>query len=208
MLGRARKVSASREGRLAHIGEGGDRARAIRNHPSISRRKWKIGPIANYISSVCRWCDPRAHSYISLYFKTNRQKYYELLDRVRTHGDWENWLEFFLTGVKETAQQAADTSREILTLIETDRRKIEELGRPAASILRVHQHLQRKPIITIPATAEQLSLSAPTVAKALQHMVKLGMVRETTGKQRHRLFTYHRYLGILNRGTELPKASH
>jgi hypothetical protein len=60
----------------------------------------------------------------------------------------------------------------------------------------------------IPATAEQLSLSAPTVAKALQHMVKLGMVRETTGKQRHRLFTYHRYLEILNRGTELPKTSH
>src|SRR6202030_4138776 len=54
--------------------------------------------------------------YISLYFKTNRQKYYELLDRVRSHGDWETWLEFFLSGVKETAQQAADTSREILTL--------------------------------------------------------------------------------------------
>jgi Fic family protein len=70
-----------------------------------------------------------------------------------------------------------------------------------------HQHLQRKPIITIPATAEQLSLSAPTVAKALQHMVKLGMVRETTGKQRHRLFTYRRYLDILNQGTELPRPS-
>ena len=73
--------------------------------------------------------------------------------------------------------------------------------------LRVHQYLQRKPIITIPATAEQLSLSAPTVAKALQHMVKLGMVRETTGKQRHRLFTYRRYLDILNQGTEVPRPS-
>ena len=145
--------------------------------------------------------------YLSLYFKTNRQKYYELLDRVRSHGDWETWLEFFLTGVKETAQQAADTSKEILTLIEEDRRKIEELGRPAASVLRVHQHLQRRPIITIPATAEQLSLSAPTVAKALQHMVRLGMVRETTGKQRHRLFTYRRYLDILNQGTEVPRPS-
>ena len=62
--------------------------------------------------------------------------------------------------------------------------------------------------LTILTTAEQLSLSAPTVAKALQHMVKLGMVRETTGKQRHRLFTYHRYLEILNRGIELPKVNH
>lgn len=145
--------------------------------------------------------------YLSLYFKTNRARYYELLDRVRAHGDWETWIEFFLTGVKETAQQAADTSREILALIEGDRHKIEALGRPASSVLRVHQHLQRKPIVTIPATAEQLSLSAPTVTKALQHMVRLGLVRETTGKQRHRLFTYHRYLDILNRGTELRKPS-
>jgi DNA-binding MarR family transcriptional regulator len=66
-------------------------------------------------------------------------------------------------------------------------------------------YLQRKPILTIPATAEQLSLSAPTVAKIFQHMVKLGMVRETTGKQRHRLFAYHHYLDILNQETELPK---
>lgn len=145
--------------------------------------------------------------YLSLYFKTNRARYYELLDRVRAHGDWETWIEFFVTGVRETAEQAANTSREILALIEGDRHKIEALGRPASSALRVHQHLQRKPIITIPATAEQLSLSAPTVTKALQHMVKLGLVRETTGKQRHRLFTYHRYLDILNRGTEQRRPS-
>lgn len=92
--------------------------------------------------------------YLSLYLKTKRRAYYELLDRVRTYGDWESRLAFFLTGVKETAQQAADTSQEILTLIEKDRRKIEELGRPAASALRVHEHLQRRPIITIPATAK------------------------------------------------------
>lgn len=144
--------------------------------------------------------------YLSLYFKTNRQRYYELLDRVRTHGDWEMWLEFFLTGVKEIAEQAADTSRKILALIESDRRQIEGLGRPASSALLVHQHLQRKPIITVPATAEQLSLSAPTVAKALEHMVELGMVRETTGRQRHRLFTYARYLEILNQGTGVSRA--
>jgi hypothetical protein len=69
------------------------------------------------------------------------------------------------------------------------------------------QHFQRKLTITIPATEQQLSLFAPTVAKALQQTAKLGMVRETTGKQRHRLFTYHLYLDILNEGTELSKAS-
>jgi Fic family protein len=140
--------------------------------------------------------------YLSLYFKTHRQQYYELLDRVRTAGDWEAWLEFFLNGVKETSMQAAQSAHQILTLFEEDRHKIERLGRPAASVLRIHQHMQRKPILSIPATAEQLSLSAPTVAKAIQHMHKLGIVRETTGKQRHRLFVYQRYLAILNQGTE------
>ena len=126
--------------------------------------------------------------YLSLYFKTHRQRYYELLDRVRATGNWETWLEFFLAGVKDTSAQASQSAHQILTLFEEDRRKIERLGRPAASILRVYQHMQRKPILSIPATAEQLSVSAPTIAKAIQHMHKLGIVRETTGKQRHRLF--------------------
>ncbi|MEO7145241.1 MAG: Fic family protein, partial [Bryobacteraceae bacterium] len=137
-----------------------------------------------------------------LYFKTHRQKYYQLLDHVRTTGDWETWLEFFLNGVKETATQAAESARQILTLFEQDRRKIEGLGRPAASVLRVHQYMQRKPILSIPATAAQLSISAPTIAKAIHHMHELGMIRETTGKQRDRRFIYDRYLAILNQGTE------
>ena len=140
--------------------------------------------------------------YLSLYFKSNRQRYYDLLQRVREAGDWETWLEFFLIGVKETSDQAAATARQILALFDSDRRKIEELGRPAASVLHVHHFMQRSPIISIPATAEKLSLSAPTVTKSLEHMIKLGMVRETTGKQRRRLFVYDPYLAILNEGTE------
>ena len=140
--------------------------------------------------------------YLSLYFKTHRRQYYELLDRVRTGGDWETWLEFFLNGIRETSMQAAQSAQQIIALFEEDRRKIERLGRSAASALRVHQHMQRKPILSIPATAKQLSLSAPTVAKTLQHLRDLGIVRETTGRQRHRLFVYQRYVAILNQGTE------
>lgn len=140
--------------------------------------------------------------YLSLYFKMNRQRYYDLLQRVREAGDWETWLEFFLTGIKETSGQAAETVRRILTLFESDRRKIEGLGRPAVSVLRVHHCMQRNPIISIPATAEKLSLSAPTVTKSIKHLMKLGMVREITGKERRRLFVYDPYLAILNQGTE------
>jgi Fic family protein len=140
--------------------------------------------------------------YLSLYFKSNRQRYYDLLQAVRETGDWETWLEFFLTGVRETADQAAETARRILALFEADRRKIEGLGRPAASALRVHQFMQTRPIISIPAAAQKLSLSAPTVTKSIDHMIRLGLLREITGKQRHRLFVYDPYLAILNEGTE------
>ena len=140
--------------------------------------------------------------YLSLYFKAHRTAYYDLLDRVRVKGDWEVWLEFFLTGVKETADQAASAARRIVALFEDDQRRIEALGRPAASVLRVFQHMQRNPIVSIPATAQKIGISAPTVAKSLEHMRHLSILREITGRERHRLFVYEPYLAILNEGTE------
>jgi Fic family protein len=140
--------------------------------------------------------------YLSLYFKEHRSAYYDLLDRVRAKGEWETWLEFFLAGVRDTAEQAAAAARRILVVFDDDHRKIEALGRPAASVLRVFEHLQRNPIVSIPATAQSIDISAPTVAKSLDHMRRLGMLREITGRQRHRLFVYDAYLAILNEGTE------
>ena len=140
--------------------------------------------------------------YLSLYFKTHRQHYYDLLQRVREHGDWEAWAEFFLDGITETSLQAAEAAREILSLFEADRQRIGTLGRPAASALRVHQLLQQKPIIGIPAAAQKLAISPPTIAKSIQHLEDLGIVREITGKQRSRMFVYGGYLSILSRGTE------
>jgi Fic family protein len=140
--------------------------------------------------------------YLSLYFKQHRPAYYDLLDRVRAKGEWETWLDFFLTGVRDTAEQAATAARRILAVFEDHHRKIEGLGRPAASVLRVFEHMQRNPIVSIPAAAESIGISAPTVAKSLEHMQQLGMLREITGRQRHRLFVYDAYLAILSEGTE------
>jgi len=140
--------------------------------------------------------------YLSLYFKTHRSAYYDLLDRVRVKGDWEAWLDFFLTGVRETADQAGAAARRIVALFDAHRRQIETLGRPAASVLRVFEHTQRNPIVSIPATARKIGISAPTVAKSLEHMRRLGILREITGRQRRRLFAYDAYLAILNEGTE------
>ena len=139
---------------------------------------------------------------MSLFFKVNRQVYYDLLTRVRTTGDWEAWLEFFLTGVKETSDQAVQAARRIIALLDADRKKIEGLGRPAASVLRVHQYAQTHPILSIAPTAEQIGSTFPTVASAIEYMQQLGILREITGRQRHRLFAYRGYLDILNEGTE------
>ncbi|MGO4884846.1 MAG: winged helix-turn-helix transcriptional regulator [Bryobacteraceae bacterium] len=135
-----------------------------------------------------------------MYFKIHRQRCYELLDRVRTGGDWEAWLEFFLEGVKETAEQAAATVRQILSLFEADERRIEGLGRAAASALRVPEFARTNPILPIPALAQKLGISAPTVAKSIAHLRRMGILREITGKPRGRIFAYREYLEILNRG--------
>ena len=140
--------------------------------------------------------------YLSLFFKANRQVYYDLLMQVRATGNWEAWLNFFLRGVKETSDQAVSAARRIITLLEADRRRIESVGRPAASMLRVHQYAQTHPILSIAAAAEQIGITFPTVASSIDHMQQLGIMRETTGRQRHRLFTYQKYLDILNEGTE------
>lgn len=140
--------------------------------------------------------------YLSLFFKTHRNLYYDLLQRVRQEGDWEAWLLFFLDGVAETSTQAANAAREILALFEADQHKVEALGRPAASALCVLQLFQKRPILSVPSAARHLGLSIPTIRKSIAHLEGLAILRETTGRQRGRTFAYDAYLTILSRGTE------
>jgi len=140
--------------------------------------------------------------YLSLYFKTNRDRYYDLLQRVRTHGAWEEWLAFFLEGTEITARSAAEAAKQILTLFAKDRDRIQTIGRAASSALRVHEYMQKKPLVGIGAVADELKLSIPTVTVALDHLVRLGIAEEVTGKRRARVFGYSRYLKILSEGTE------
>ena len=140
--------------------------------------------------------------YLSLFLKARRQNYYDLLMRVRETGDWEAWLEFFLTGVKETSEQAVVTARRILALYEEDRKRIEELGRPAGSALRVFEHAQERPIFAIAEAAKRTGLTFPTVSAAVQRLRKIEILRQLPGRQRRRLFVYNRYLAILEEGTE------
>lgn len=140
--------------------------------------------------------------YLSLFFKTHRQRYYDLLQRVRTEGVWEEWLAFFLEGTETTAHQAASAAVQILRLFEADRKKIRTTGRKAASSLAVHEYLQANPLTKIGPAAKHLKLSFPTVTSALETLTKLKIANESTGKRRDRLFAYPRYLHILAKGTE------
>ena len=142
--------------------------------------------------------------YLSLFFKTHRPAYYELLNRVRTDGDWEAWLDFFAEAVAVTAGQAVDTVQRLDALARQDRQRIQGLRRAAGSALRVHHELLRRPVSTSRAVEKQTGLSHVTVNKTLDHLSRLGLVRELTGHKRNRVFSYPAYLAILNEGTELP----
>lgn len=144
--------------------------------------------------------------YLSLYFKTHRRYYYELLNNVRMTGDWEAWLDFFAEAVIVTSAQAVEAARQLLDLSNEDRLKISGLGRAAASTLQVHRALMEHPIATAGMLAEKTGITPATVNKALGHLERIGIVRELTAQKRNRLFSYSGYLEILNRGTEPPLA--
>jgi Fic family protein len=140
--------------------------------------------------------------YLSLYFKQRREQYYDHLQRVREEGAWEQWLAFFLTGVLETADSGVASATAMFELFAADHQRIEGIGRAAGSVLRVHQHLQKKPITSVLGAASAMGLTTPTVRTALDQLVKLQIVREITGKRRDRLYVYDSYLQLLQAGAE------
>ncbi len=140
--------------------------------------------------------------YLSIYFKQQREAYYDLLQRVRTEGDWESWLLFFLSGVYETANQAVQTSWKILELFQNDQRRIETVGRSLATTLRVYKLLQSMPLISISRASQETTISVPTVTAALARLEELGIVREITSRRRDKLYSYEKYIHLLNEGTE------
>lgn len=142
--------------------------------------------------------------YLSLYFKTHRQHYYELLNTVRLTGDWEAWLDFFAEAVIVTAAQAVDTAQQLLRVADQDREEIERLGRVAPSALAVHKVLLQQPIATAGFLAGHTGITPATVNKSLAHLAALGIVRELTQQKRNRIFSYARYINIMNQGLDSP----
>jgi len=140
--------------------------------------------------------------YLSLFLKTHRADYYRLLQEVREHGRWEAWLDFFLAGVAETANQAFDAATRIVDLFKEDRERITAESDRAGSSLRIHELFQQHPFLTANQLVEHTGLSAPTVNAALADLERFGILEEITGRKRGRVFSYRAYLTILSEGTD------
>lgn len=140
--------------------------------------------------------------YLSLYFKQRRAEYYRLLDQVRLEGDWEAWLDFFLEGVEQTANNAVETAKRLLALFQEDEQQIQHAGRRASTTLQVFRVLCERPLTSLKQVCERTGLSFPAAAKAMHALVHLDIAHEVTGRRRNRVFAYEKYLNILSEGTE------
>ena len=138
--------------------------------------------------------------YLSLYLKAHKAKYYRLLDKVRSVGDWEAWVDFFLEGVTETADSAALTARKLAGCYQDDLAKVQKLGRSGGKAAGAIGCFRKRPILDIKGVAAGLDTNFPTATRAIQVLVDNGILRETTGKARNRVFVYKCYIEILNEG--------
>ena len=140
--------------------------------------------------------------YLSLYFKQHRTVYYQRLDAVRAHGEWEGWVDFFLEGVEVTAQGAVHTAQRLVALFQQDMDRTKAAGRRAANALRLLAAMRERPLSNLRQLCQHARMSFPTASKAMQALVDLNIARELTGQRRNRLFVYDAYLAILNEGGE------
>jgi Fic family protein len=141
--------------------------------------------------------------YLSLFFKRRREDYYRVLNRVRTEGDWEGWIAFFLEGVATIAEEAVQGARELFALVSRDRARVLAAGKASVVASRLFEELPRHPVVTITGVVKLLESTKPTAAKAIALLEEVGVLAEMTGRRRDRTFSYTKYLDHLRVGTEL-----
>jgi len=135
--------------------------------------------------------------YLSYWFRQHQQAYYDLLQAIRDHGDWEGWIRFFLEGVATVANEATEVSRRIVDLREAHRdRIIRELGRAAGGGLTVLEHLFRGPIVQVKDVRELLGVTHTSANSLIAAFQRAGILVEITGRRRNRRFAYEPYIQL------------
>jgi Fic family protein len=140
--------------------------------------------------------------YLSLYFKRHRAEYYRLLNAVRTNGDFESWLKYFLEGIAVIADETVLATQNLFGLINVDRTRVLAGRSTSIAGIRLFELLLAHPIITIAGVVKLLKTTKPTATKAILGLVDAGILTETTGRRRDRSFSYEAYLEILRAGTD------
>ena len=135
--------------------------------------------------------------YLSVAFKRRQNDYYDRLTAVRTEGDWEGWTSFFLECVTSAADDGVAVARAVHALISHDRGRLVTHPRATVAAIQLLDHLPSTPVVTVPRASGLLGITAPPTRKAIELLESLGVLRETTGKQRDRAYAYHAYLDLL-----------
>jgi Fic family protein len=140
--------------------------------------------------------------YLSSYIERHRREYYDLLQRIRTDGDWHHWIRYFLTAVRDTARSAIDQSQTILTVRAKYRAKLDKRHR-ALSLL---DSLFVNPFTTVARAAKELGVTTPTAQKTIDQLVKMKMLKEATGREWGRYWLAQPILKVINESTLHSKA--
>ena len=135
--------------------------------------------------------------YLSLYLKQNQATYYRWLNAVRTQGDWVGWLRFFLVGIAEIAEDAAQTARRLYARVNEDRKALLAMPGTTVTAIALFERLPEHPVITMPLVTRMLSTSKPTAGKTIELLISAGILAEVGARKRDRLYRYRRYLQLL-----------
>ena len=137
--------------------------------------------------------------YLSGYLKQHQGEYYRRLSAIRSHGDWEAWVQFFLEGVASAASQAEGNIIQTASLIAADRKHL--LQQPKASPLsyRLFELLPMMPRFTAEHVRQQLQTTFPTASAAIRSLQDAGIVTELTGQKKNRIYSYQAYVELLSR---------
>ena len=137
--------------------------------------------------------------YLSGYLKQHQAEYYRRLSYIRTEGDWESWVTFFLEGVCVAAADAEHSIVEVATLVADDRKRLLQSPKAGPASYRLFEMLPMMPRFTIELARQQLDTSFPTATAAVKVLEDLGIITEMTGQKKNRSYSYQRYVELLSR---------
>lgn len=139
--------------------------------------------------------------YLSAYLKAHQQEYYDRLQQVRTNGNYEAWVKFFLEGIVTVSGQVVNTTRAIQQLERRDIDRVLESSAGHAGVLLLRQ-LMKQPVVRVQDMEKVLKISYSKANNLAADMEKLGILKQITAGRRNRKFKYNEYVQILSEGTE------